>query len=84
MEQVLSLPREAKPTRKKKKISSPSAQLRAEIVSSIQSTQIKLKQAHVNFNLATDYDLIESYIYEINSLQSLHNYLLRTLRGLEE
>lgn len=51
------------------------------LIDSIKATQDQLKQAYASFNQATDPDLIDSYVYEINALQSRHNYLSKLLRG---
>ena len=40
-------------------------------------------QAYSSFNQASDHDLIESYVYEINALQARYNYLLRRIKQLE-
>ncbi len=42
---------------------------------SIEKTHRALDIAYAGFNNATDADLIDSYIYEINSLQKKYKYL---------
>ena len=42
-----------------------------------------LAQAYQGFNAVRDPDLIESYVYEINSLQSRYSYLLRRMKELD-
>lgn len=46
-------------------------------------TRRKISDAYSGFNNTHDPDLIESYVYEINSLQSRYSYLLRRVRELE-
>ena len=43
----------------------------------------QIAQAYQGFNAVQDPDLIESYVYEINSLQSRYSYLLRQMKELE-
>jgi hypothetical protein len=40
-------------------------------------TRIALRQAYIGFNNTDDPDLIESYVFEINALQSRYSYSLR-------
>lgn len=47
-------------------------------------TRMLIQQAYGGFNNVKDQDLIESYVFEINSLQARYNYLLRQLKQLEE
>ena len=42
-----------------------------------------INQAYVGFNGTGDPDLIESYVFEINSLQARYSYLLRRVKELE-
>ena len=42
---------------------------------SIEKTRTALEIAYSGFNNATDVDLIDSYIYEINSLQKRYRHL---------
>ena len=46
-------------------------------------TRTLINQAYGGFNSASDSDLIESYVFEINSLQARYNYLLRRVKELE-
>ena len=46
-------------------------------------TRALIQQAYRGFNSAEDGDLIESYVFEINALQSRYNYLLRRVKELE-
>ena len=60
----------------------PSAET-VELEESLQETRLLLAQAYAGFNTASDNDLIESYIYEIQSLQARYSYLLRRRKALE-
>ena len=51
---------------------------------SMRSTRSALSRAYDGFNRAVDGELIEAYVYEINSLQHRYAYLLRQVRRLEE
>ena len=46
-------------------------------------TQREIEQAYNRFNFTSDPDLVESYVYEITSLQCRYNYLLRRVKELE-
>lgn len=56
---------------------------RRELMSSLSHTRTLINQAYGGFNTASDGDLIESYVFEINALQARYNYLLRRLKELE-
>ena len=56
---------------------------RQELLASLASTRALIQQAYRGFNSAEDGDLIESYVFEINALQSRYNYLLRRVKELE-
>ena len=45
--------------------------------------RVLINQASAGFNGTDDPDLIESYVFEINSLQARYAYLLRRVKGLE-
>ena len=49
----------------------------------LSQTRTLINQAYGGFNTASDSDLIESYVFEINSLQARYNYLLRRVKELE-
>ena len=55
---------------------------RRELMSSLAQTRALISQAYGGFNSVSDSDLIESYVFEINSLQARYNYLLRRLKQL--
>ena len=57
---------------------------RQELMRSLSHTRTLINQAYSGFNTASDSDLIESYVFEINSLQARYNYLLRRVKELEE
>lgn len=56
---------------------------RRELMNSLSHTRTLINQAYGGFNAASDADLIESYVFEINSLQARYNYLLRRVKELE-
>ena len=56
---------------------------RQELMSSLAHTRALINQAYGGFNSASDSDLIESFVFEINSLQARYNYLLRRVKELE-
>ena len=56
---------------------------RQELMSSLAHTRALINQAYGGFNTASDGDLIESFVFEINSLQARYNYLLRRVKDLE-
>ena len=53
---------------------------RTEIMTELRAVICELNRAYVNFNAALEPDLIESCIYEINSLQSRYAWLLKSAR----
>ena len=54
-----------------------------ELEKELQTTRALIAQAYAGFNSASDGDLVESYIYEIQSLQARYSYLLRRRKALE-
>ena len=46
-------------------------------------TRVLINQAYSGFNTAGDQELIESFVFEINALQSRYSYLLRRIKELE-
>lgn len=54
-----------------------------ELEQSLQETRLLLAQAYAGFNAASDGELVESYIYEIQALQARYSYLLRRRKALE-
>ena len=56
---------------------------RRELMQSLSHTRTLINQAYGGFNSASDGDLIESYVFDINALQARYNYLLRRVKELE-
>lgn len=56
---------------------------RRDLMDSLSRTRTLINQAYGGFNTASDGDLIESYVFEINSLQARYNYLIRRVKELE-
>ena len=54
-----------------------------ELMNSLSQNRTLINQDYGCFNTTSDSDLIESYVYEINALQSRYNYLLRRFKDLE-
>ncbi len=63
--------------------SDPNQEARQELLNALSHTRTLINQAYGGFNTASDSDLIESYVFEINSLQARYNYLLRRVKELE-
>lgn len=57
---------------------------RQELLEGLARTRVLIHQAYSCFNRESDPDLIESYVFEINALQSRYSYLLRRIRELEQ
>lgn len=57
---------------------------RRELMQSLSHTRTLINQAYGGFNNTSDSDLIESYVFEINSLHARYNYLLRRVKELED
>ena len=57
---------------------------RRELMQSLSHTRTLINQAYGGFNNASDSDLIESYVFEINALQARYNYLLRRVKELAQ
>lgn len=56
---------------------------RQQLLAGLTDTRIELGRAYAGFNLQSDPDLVESYVYEINALQSRYSYLVRRMKELE-
>lgn len=54
-----------------------------ELEKSLQETRVLIAQAYAGFNAASDGELVESYIYEIQALQARYSYLLRRRKALD-
>lgn len=59
------------------------AEERRELLEGLARTRTLIAQAYSCFNTAHDPDLIESYVFEINALQSRYSYLLRRVKELD-
>ena len=53
------------------------------LLDGLSQTRALIAQAYQGFNDACDPDLIESYVFEINALQSRYTYLLRQVKELD-
>ena len=64
----------------------PKDTVNEELLEEIERVKRQMENAHYNFQNAMDPDLIDSYIYEINSLQKKYKYLseLAAKEALEE
>lgn len=62
---------------------SPGRAERDQLMQSLAHTRLLINQAYSGFNNASDEDLIESFVFEINALQSRYSYLLRRIKELE-
>ncbi len=58
-------------------------QERQDLMNALSCTRTLIHQAYGSFNSTSDGDLIESYVFEINSLQARYNYLIRRVKELE-
>ena len=67
----------------RKRRENPDQQARRTLAEGLAQTSRLIAQAYQGFNTVRDPDLIESYVYEINSLQSRYAYLLRRLKELD-
>lgn len=56
---------------------------RQELIDEIEDIKRSLATAHSNFEYASDPDLVDSYIYEVNAIQYKYKYLLKQIRIVE-
>jgi len=56
---------------------------REALLESMAHTRGLIAQAYSGFNMSSDPDLIESYVFEINALQARYSYLLRRVKALD-
>ena len=54
-----------------------------QLMETLAQTRVLINQAYSGFNTAQDPELIESFVFEINSLQCRYSYLLRRIKELE-
>lgn len=84
MANIISLPQtkelKERSRKRRKQLAQESTSQRMDLIDSIKLTQGLLKEAYSSFHQATDPDLVESYVYEINALKARHNYLSKQLR----
>lgn len=66
-----------------RKMAEQSRQERQELLEGLGKTKEQIDHAYACFNRASDPDLIESYVFEINALQRRYSYLLRKVRELD-
>lgn len=62
---------------------SPQELERQDLEESLSQTRLALAQAYAGFNAVSDPELVESYVYEIQALQSRYAYFLRRRKSLE-
>lgn len=68
----------------RKRLMTPEQEERQALLEGLERTKVLIHQAYACFNRESDPDLIESYVFEINALQSRYSYLLKRVRELEE
>lgn len=68
----------------RKRPDTPEQQERRVLLEGLTKTRELIDQAYACFNQESDPDLIESYVFEINALQSRYSYLLRRVREMEQ
>ena len=56
----------------------------SDIKKDIEKTRLALDAAYAGFNNATDFDMIDSYIFEINALQQRYRHLCEIIKREEE
>ncbi len=56
---------------------------REELLNEIEEIKLSLETAHSNFDNASDPDLVDSCIYELNAIQYKYKYLLKQMRKME-
>lgn len=58
-------------------------QERAILTAQLEETRHAIHRTYLQFNSTGDPDLIESAVFEINSLQARYSYLLRRLKAMD-
>lgn len=56
---------------------------RQALLKGLDQTRLLIAQAYSGFNTVCDPDLIDSYVFEINALESRYAYLLRRVKELD-
>ena len=54
--------------------------VRADLVRELQRVQLDMENARSRFNQATEQELIEQTVYELNAIQARYTYFLRLMR----
>lgn len=58
-------------------------EMKERLLSEIREVRRSLETAHSNFQNASDPDLIDCYIYEMNAIHLRYKYLLRQMQSLQ-
>lgn len=61
----------------------PNGEERRQLLEVMARTRVEINQAYAGFNAQSDPDLVDSCVYEINSLQSRYSYLVRRVKELD-
>lgn len=61
----------------------PEEEERRQLTESMAQTRAQLNQAYAQFNAHSDPDLVDSCVYEINSLRSRYSYFVRQMKRLD-
>lgn len=62
----------------------PREEERRQLMEVMARTRVEINQAYAIFNWQSDPDLVDSCVYEINSLRSRYSYLVRRVKELEQ
>lgn len=72
-------------TRKQRRMEQQRAQAEAgALEQELQETRLRLRRAYEAFDLVSDPDLVEAWIFEINAQQARYSYLLKRRKALEQ
>ena len=58
----------------------PESAIKENLLRELEDTRFELDNARARFNMATEPELIEQCVYEMNALQSRYAYFLRLIR----
>ena len=58
--------------------------LRESVLEDLEKTRFELETAYLGFDYVTDPDLIDCYIYELNSVQMRYKFLLASIKKMEK
>lgn len=67
----------------RKRRPTPEEEERTALLEGLARTRTLIAQAYSCFNSVREPELIESYVFEINALQSRYSYLLRRVKELD-